>query len=126
MRNTGTETDYSLIERLRGIDNWPVTTATVTSVEQLSEGGRGGAWRKVGFTYRIGSEDYGGSLRVDSYSSVYELAVNDAFELQCDPRKPSRYFCEEGRSLFSTIHRVMISVVFVFIVVVIMINVFHL
>ena len=78
------------------------------------------------FTYRAGVEGYGGSFKVDSYSSVYELAVDDTFDLQYDPRKPSRYFCEEARSLFSTIHRVMISVVFVFIVVVIVINVFHL
>jgi len=78
------------------------------------------------FTYRAGSEDYSGIFKVDSYSSVYEVAASDTFEIQYDPRKPSRYFCEEARSLYSTIHRVMLAVVFVFIVVIIVVNVFHL
>jgi len=65
-------------------------------------------------------------MRVDSYSSVYELAVDDTFDLQYDPRKPSRYFCEEARSLHSTVHRVIISAAFLFIVVIIVVNVFHL
>lgn len=118
--------EYGWIERLRGIDNWPATPATVTFVEQLSEGGRGGAWRKVSFTYRASSEDYSGVLSIDSYSSVYELAVSDTFDIQYDPRKPSRYFCQEARSLRSTIRLVMLSVVFVFVVVIIVINLFHL
>ena len=118
--------DYTFIERLRGIDRWPVASATVTSVEQLSEGGRGGAWRKVVFSYRAGSEDYCGNFKVDSYSSVYEVAASEAFEIQYDPRKPSRYFCEEARSLHATIHRVMLTFVFVFVVVIIVVNVFHL
>jgi hypothetical protein len=118
--------EYGLIERLRGIDGWPQTSAIVTSVEQLSEGGRGGAWREVEFTYRVGSGDYGGGLKVDSYSSVYELAISDVFQIQYNPRNPSRYFCEEARSVYSAIRRVMLSVVFAFVVVIIVINIFHL
>jgi hypothetical protein len=117
--------EYSFIERLRGIDKWPVVSATVTSVEQLSEGGRGGAWRRVTFTYRAGSEDFGGSLKVDSYSSVYELAAGDAFDIQYAPSKPSRYFCEEARSPFSTIFRIMFAVVLLFVLLVIAANLFH-
>ena len=117
---------HGWVERVRGIDTWPETSAVVTSVQQLSEGGRGGAWRKIEFTYRVGSESYGGSFRVSSYSSVYELATGDDFEIRYDPTKPSHYFCEEARSLYSTIQRLMLLLVIAFVGVVIIINVLHL
>lgn len=85
-----------------------------------------GAWRKIEFTYRVGSESYGGSFKVSSYSSVYELATNDDFDVQYDPRKPSRYFCEEARSLFSTVRLLMLLLLIVFVGVIIIINIFHL
>jgi len=47
-------------------------------------------------------------------------------DIQCDPQKPFRTFCEEARSLHATIHRVMLTFVFVFVVVIIVVNVFHL
>ena len=103
--------EYGWIERLRGVDRWPLVRATVTSVQQTSEGGRGGAWRRVFFTYRFRSEDYGGEFSVDSNSSVYEVATGDSFEIQCNPRKPSRYFCEEAKTLSSTVTRVMLAIV---------------
>ncbi|MBS1805025.1 MAG: DUF3592 domain-containing protein [Acidobacteria bacterium] len=118
--------EYGWVERLRGIDTWPVASASVTFVWQLSEGGRGGAWRKVEFTYRAGLEIYSGTLKVSSYSSVYELNVGDDFEIQYDPRKPSRYFCEEARSLFSTVRTVVLLFLVAFVAIIIVINIFHL
>ena len=117
--------EYGWIERLRGVDRWPFVQATVTSVQQTSEGGRGGAWRRVFFTYRCGSADYAGKLSVDSNSSVYELAVGDTFDIQYNPREQSQHFCEEARTLFSTVSRTMLVLVLLFLLFVIAVQVFH-
>lgn len=95
--------EYGWIERLRGIDEWPFVEAVVVSVRQIKEGNRygDGAWRTVRFRYRCGSQDFNGRFFVDSYSSVYELASGDKFDIQCNPRHPRRYFCEEAKSLFA-------------------------
>ena len=116
---------YGWIERLRGVDRWPFVQATVTSVEQTKEGGRGGAWRSVFFTYRYRSEDYGGKFSVDSNSSVYEVGVGETFDIQCDPRKPSQYFSEQAQTLFSTLTRIMLIVVLLVILFVIAAQVFY-
>lgn len=116
---------YGWIDRLRGVDRWPSVQATVTSVEQTSEGGRGGAWRSVFFTYRYRSEDFEGKLSVDSNSSVYEVAAGDTFDIQCNPRTPSRYFCEEAQTLFSTVMRITLVIVLLVILFVIAAQVFH-
>ena len=100
--------DCGWIERPRGIDNWPFVQASVTAVLQASGGRRGGAWRRVFFTCRCGSEDYAGKLSVDSNSSVYELLVGDTFDIQYTLRKPSRHFCQEALTLYSTVRRTML------------------
>lgn len=117
---------YGWIERLRGVDRWPFVQATVTSVDQTSEGGRGGAWRRVFFTYRYRSEDYGGKFSVDSNSSVYEVAAGERFDIQCDPRTPSRYFCAEARTVFSTLVRIMLAIALLITLFLLAAQVFHL
>ena len=95
--------EYGWIKRLRGIDQWPFVEAIVISVRQIKKGNRygDGAWRMIRFRYRCGSQDFKGSLFVDNYSSVYELAAGDNFDVQCNPRRPRQYFCEEAKSIFA-------------------------
>jgi hypothetical protein len=94
--------EYGWIERLRSVDEWPSTDAIATSVHQIIRGNRrgDGAWRTISFQYRCGSKDFGGTLFVDSYCSVYELAVGEHFEVQYNPKRPRQYFCKEATSVF--------------------------
>jgi hypothetical protein len=101
---------YGLFERLRGVDKWPFVQASVTSVEQVSEGGRSGLSRNIFFTYRCGAEDFDGKFYVDSFSSVYEFDSGDTFDIQCNPRKPAQYFCEEAQSLFKNLRLVICTI----------------
>lgn len=118
--------EYSWIDRMRGVDKWPLADATVTTVEQVSEGGRGGAWRRIFFTYRCGAGDFGGRLSVDSYSSLYEFAVDDVFQIQYNPRRPSQFSCEEAKSLFSNVRLILGLVGVLFVLFVIAVEVFRL
>ncbi|HWG19520.1 MAG TPA: DUF3592 domain-containing protein [Terracidiphilus sp.] len=95
---------HGWFERLRGVDKWPFVPATVISVRQIVRGNRRGvgAWRKISFSYCCGSQDFDGRFFVDSYSSIYEVAAGDTFDIQYNPRIPSQHFCEEAKSLFFT------------------------
>jgi len=94
--------EYGWVERMRGIDKWPVADAVAISARQIIKGNRrgDGAWRTICFGYRCEYGDFRGRLFVDSYSSLYELAVGDRFEIQYNPRSPHRYFCQEAKSVF--------------------------
>jgi hypothetical protein len=115
---------YGFIERLRGIDKWPFASAAVTSVEQLSYGGRGGAWRRIIFTFNDGQTDIGGELKVDSNTSTDELAPGDTFDLQFNPKRSSSIYCEEAQSAFRTFGRAITFVWLVFMLTVILLHVF--
>ena len=94
--------EHGWIERLRGVDEWPSVDAIVISVRQIKKGNRygDGAWRSIRFHYRCGSRDFDGKLCVDGYTSIYELAPGDHFDIQCNPHRPNHYFCAEAKSVF--------------------------
>jgi hypothetical protein len=99
------------IYKWRGIDKWPTTTATVTSTEIVSEGGRSGRTMNIFFSYSPpGGSIESGKFFVDSYSSLYGLSDADTFDVQFNPRKPSQYYSLESKSLSSDI-RLVISAV---------------
>jgi hypothetical protein len=99
-----------ILDRLRGCDKWPFTTATVTATEQVGEGGRTGLTRKIYFKYSSGTAIQEGKFFVDSNSSIYELANGDEFDIQVDPLHPSRYYSSEASSLSRTIRRIIMFV----------------
>ncbi len=91
-----------LIYKLRGIDKWPETTATVTSIQVVSEGGRSGLTKNIYFNYepdKTGIQS--GKLFVDSNTSVYWLNESDSFDIQYKPKNPGQYYCKEAKSLSS-------------------------
>jgi hypothetical protein len=110
------------IYKWRGIDKWPTTTATVTSTEIVSEGGRSGRTMNIFFSYSpSGGSIESGKLFVDDYSSLYGLSNPDTFDVQFNPRKPSQYYSLEAKSVSSDI-RLAISAIglafFIFVIIV--------
>jgi len=90
---------------MRGRDQWPRTTATVSSTELVGTGGRSGRTMNIVFIYRTGSTLESGTLLVDDNSSLYGLADGEEFSIQFNPRKPSTYYCAEAKSLSESIRR---------------------
>ncbi len=82
-------------ERIRGIDKWPETTATVTSVNYYSAS-KAGDLADVGFRYRDAKgEDHYGSYTVDSMTSLYNINADDTFSVWYNPKKPDQNFSDE-------------------------------
>jgi len=108
-----------LVAKLRGSDNWPVATATVTESE-LTTTPRSGDWNNLDFYYRPdGSEVQSGNLKADSLTSVYSLGVGDTFEVQYDPKHPERFYCKEVNSSTRTFGTIMAPLVIIFVIVLI-------
>jgi hypothetical protein len=106
-----------LVARLRGIDKWPTATATVTESELVTTP-RAGNWNNFSFFYRPdGSELQSGSLKADSLTSIYSLRVDDTFEIQYDPKYPSRFYCKEVNSFTRTFGTIMAPLVILFLIV---------
>src|ERR1700722_7745182 len=100
-----------LIYKWRGIDKWPEATATVTSTEIVSEGGRSGRTMNVFFSYQAANKSIeSGKLFVDDYSSIYGLTEKETFPIQFNPGKPSHFYCKEAKSLSSDIRRVIVAI----------------
>lgn len=92
------------VEKWRGIARWPETDATVTSYEVISEGGykQGPPSARITFFYHDATYSMqSGELVVDSLTSLYNLQVNDTFQIRFDPRRPSKFYSSEATSLFS-------------------------
>jgi hypothetical protein len=84
-----------LWERLRGIDQWTETTATVSSVNRYSAP-KSGDLAGITFTYKDGQGEYqSGSYTVDSLTSLYNIERDDTFSIRYNPAKPSEYFSSE-------------------------------
>lgn len=93
-----------LIQKLRGIDRWPETEAKVVSSEIVSEGGynQPPPSARIAFYYRDSKEEtQSGEMAVDSYTSLYNLQVDDTFTIRFNPRKPSQFYSEEAGSSFT-------------------------
>ena len=78
------------------------------------------------FTYSTGSSLESGSLLVDENSSLYGIADGEEFSIQFNPRKPSKYYCAEAKSLSETIRRAIMFFGVTFVIIVILINLFRL
>ena len=107
-------------------DQWPATTATISSTEVVETGGRSGRTMSVVFTYDTGSSLESGSFLVDDNSSLYGIADGEEFPIQFNPRKPSSYYCAEAKSLSETMRRAIMFFGVAFVIVVIVINLFRL
>jgi hypothetical protein len=84
-----------LLERWRGVDRWPETTATVYSVNRYN-GGDAGDLADVTFRYQDGQGGYqAGCYTVNSYTSLYNIEKDDTFSLRYNPAKPKQYFSGE-------------------------------
>jgi hypothetical protein len=108
--------------KLRGIDKWPSTIATVSSTEIVGTGGKAGRTMNIYFDYNAGSSSETGKLFVDDNSSLYGLAQGEEFSIQFDPKRPASYYCSEAESLSRTIRRGIIIVGATFAVVVFVIE----
>lgn len=115
---------HSILHKLRGVENWPSATATVTSTEEVSSGGRSGRTMNVYFTFSANSGDHEGKLFVDDNSSLYDLAQSEQFTVQYNPRHPSTYYCAEASSLSQTIRRTITVVMAAFVIAVFLIEFF--
>lgn len=111
-----------MLYKLRGIDKWPFTTATVSSTEIVGTGGRAGRTMNIYFDYSAGLSRETGKLFVDDNSTLYGLAQGEQFSIQFNPNSPARYYCSEAQSLSQTIRRGIIVVGVAFAVVVFLIE----
>jgi len=94
-----------MFEKLRGVEKWPATIATVSSKEVVGTGGRAGRTMNIYFDYNAGPSSETGKLFVDDNSSLYGLARGEQFSIQFDPKRPASYYCSEAESLSRTIRR---------------------
>ena len=95
------------LEKLRGIDRWPETLATVTVYEIVSEGGyeKGPPSARLTFFYRDHDNQLqSGEMIVDSFTSLYNISVGDTFPIQFNPKRASKFYTSEARSLFTSWH----------------------
>jgi hypothetical protein len=105
-----------LLARLRGIDKWPTTFATVTNAEQTTTPDSGN-WNNISFFYRpAGSEIQSGTLAGDSLTSLYSLQKGDTFEIQYDPKNVGRFYCKEVQSRTRTFGAIMAPIVLIFLI----------
>jgi len=91
-----------LIERWRGIDKWPEADATVVSCEVVSEGGyqQPPPSVRITFFYRDATQAIqGGDLVADSATSLFNLCVNDTFQVRFNPKRPSQFYSSEVHSI---------------------------
>jgi len=96
-------------ERLRGIDKWPQTTATVTEITYDSLP-RGGHMANVAFRYRDpNGEDQYWTYTVDSMTSLYNIQPNDTFSVWFNPKRPEQNFSDE---IESTANRTLVIILF--------------
>ncbi len=100
----------SIMYKLRGIEKWPSSDATVTSTEEVSSGGRSGRTMNIYFTFSTSSGEQAGKLFVDDNSSVYGLSQGEKFTVQYDPSHPSRFYSEEASSTSQIIRRTILVV----------------
>ncbi len=115
----------SIIYRLRGVESWQSATATVTSSEVLSEGGRNGRTMNIFFSYPTSQGSLeSGKLFVDDNSSLYGLSTGETFDLRVNPKRTSQFYCEEASSLSRTIRRTIICVGVTFAAAVILVQYF--
>ena len=88
--------------KLRGVDRWPGTTATVVSHEYLSDAEHGDepVFAKISFYYRDPSGSIqAGELTVDSATSLLRIHVHDDFRIKVNPNRPSSFYCGEASSI---------------------------
>ena len=118
---------HGLLYRLRGIANWPSTSATVLSTEQVDAGGRAGLSKRIYFEYGgSGASSQSGDLLVDNYSSLYNLTSGDEFDVQYNPQNPTQYYSSEAGSLNRTIRRVVMGISLVFVAMLILLKLWSL
>lgn len=79
--------DYCMFNKLRGVDDWPSTEATVTSTEVVSTGGRSGRTMNIYFDYKARSSSEKGKFFVDDNSSLYGLAQGEQFLIPVQSEK---------------------------------------
>jgi hypothetical protein len=83
-------------ERLRGVNQWPETTATVSSINRYAAPKAGGFLADVSFNYQDKQGEYqSGLYKVESHSSLYNFKPGDTFPLRFNPTRPQQYFSPE-------------------------------
>ena len=97
-----------LLTRWYGNDRWPETDATFMSCEEVfhHEGQEGGpsASARFAFYYRdLSGSIQSGHIHVDDESPLYTLKENDAFRIQFNSQKPSKYYCREAATFYSQV-----------------------
>jgi hypothetical protein len=90
----------SLYRKLRGIDRWPETQATVVSI--ADPGGNdnprnGPPIVRISFFYHDAAGSMqGGDLVADSRTSLYNLHKDEQFPIRFNPRRPEEFSCWEA------------------------------
>jgi hypothetical protein len=82
-------------------DNWPMTEATIQSVNKVIGSGRGSYPFEVGdFSYVVNDEYYSGRATISRSFSTGDSQprdlVNKKFQVRYDPRKPDKYDLSEA------------------------------
>ena len=80
----------AFIHRLRGIDSWPIATATVYTCE-YRDGGRGPSCYKITFSYHAGGEIQDGSYYEQSSVDSPPFQPGDTFTIKWNPKHPNRF-----------------------------------
>jgi hypothetical protein len=101
--------------RIRGIDRWPKTTATVTSTKIFS--GYRGSSNTILFTYTPGeAPSQTSKLVAEDSTSLFGINPSDTFDLQYDPRNPKRVYCIEAKSATNDLGILILVILVVFVV----------
>ena len=84
-----------LWKKAHGIDKWPETEATVSSVVRVPTARRRGEINIVRFSYKTSDGTLlTGIFRADKYTALFEISTGDAFTLRFNPKKPNRYWSD--------------------------------
>jgi hypothetical protein len=104
---------HEMLYRIRGVDKWPHATATVISTKMFT--GYRGSSNTILFSYAPGNGDVQkGKIVADDKSTLYEINTSDTFQLQYNPNRPSRFYCEEAKSISTDLRIVIFTVVIIY------------
>jgi len=102
-----------ILYKIRGIDKWPHATASVTSTKIFT--GYRGSSNTILFSYVLPDGNIQtGKIVADDNSSLYGINPSETFQLQYEPDRPSHFYCEDAKSVFTDIRIVIVAVVILY------------
>ena len=111
-----------LSDKIRGVNTWPETLATVASVTRYEQSvGRYGATQSracISFWYKDGNQDIqSGEFTVDEDSPLFDQQNDSTFAIRYNPARPKVYWSSEYTSTYDVALYFVLAVVIVAVIV---------